>query len=336
MRGSPATTPTSDRVPRWARREMQQLRRVDAIEQVRPRPDGPSRTVAIGYGIGLGIRWDPRLGQVLGHSGGLPGYGSHMRWIPDRGIGVVALSNTTYGNMHAACIESLERLADLEALSPAPTAAATPAMLAAADRSVALVNDWRDDEAADLFADNAAMDEDLAHRAKEAAATVARHGPLANEGVEPMPPQRADVVAGGGQVRIELELNHERRVQWMLINDRAVPSDGAILTDPAALARQPRSAYVVLRPTADLLDAFGRWQGAVFDRLGGVGVRADRSHTRRSRRSARTRLRSRPRTSHASPRSCRRGRARPRRSNFAPRASSSGRTTNPCRSSRSG
>jgi CubicO group peptidase (beta-lactamase class C family) len=266
----PCDDPDDGPVPRWARREMQQLRRMDAIAPARPRPDGPSRTIAVGYGIGLGVRFDPRLGQVLGHSGGLPGYGSHMRWIPDRGVGVIALSNVTYGNMHAACIEALEQLADADALPPAPGVHASPALVSIADRAVALVNDWRDPEAASLFADNVAMDEALDRRAADAAASVARHGELAVERIEPTTPTEGDVVAAGGEVRIELALNHEGRVQWWDVLDRTTPGDEPILPDPEALATHPRMAYVVLRPTGDLADAFVRWRGDVLDRLGGA------------------------------------------------------------------
>jgi CubicO group peptidase (beta-lactamase class C family) len=274
----PRDDPDDGPVPRWARREMQQLRRVDTIESARPRPDGPARTIAIGYGIGLGVRFDPRLGQVIGHSGGLPGYGSHMRWIPDRRLGVIALSNVTYGNMHAACIEALERLADADALPPARDTVATPGTLTIAERAVGLVNDWRDDEAADLFADNVAMDEDLARRAAVAARVVERHGTLAMERFEPDTPTEGDVVAAGGTVRIELAQNHAGKVQWWEVVDRTKPSDAPIIADPSLLARQPRSAYVVLRPTGDLADAVGTWRGDVLDRLGGVACALPAAH----------------------------------------------------------
>jgi len=266
----PRDDPDDGPVPRWARREMQQPRRLDGVEEVRPRPDGPSRVSSYGYGIGLGIRTDLRLGSVVGHSGGLPGYGSHMRWMPDRGIGVVAVSNVTYGNMHAACIEALEVLADLDRLPPAPDLVATPALRESAQRAVALTNGWTDDAARALFADNVADDEPFARRSAEAARAVARHGALAMESLEVDAPTRGDVVAAGGLVRIELELNHEDRVQWWKVADRTEPSDRPILHDPARLAAMPRSAYVVLRPAADLADAFDRWQGEVLDRLGGA------------------------------------------------------------------
>ena len=264
----PRDDPDDGPLPRWARREMEQPRRIDSVDEVRPRPDGPARSIAFGYGIGLSMRIDPRLGSVVTHSGGLPGYGSHMRWLPDRNVGIVALSNVTYGNMTAACAEAIDVLADLDALPAPRPLAATPALTDAADRAVDLVNRWDDAAARALFADNVEQDDDLARRAAEAADAVARHGALTNESLEVDAPQRGDVVAAGGDVRIELELNHEAKVQWWLVRDRAKPSDEPILTDPSALATHDRIAYLILRPVAALVDAFDRWRGEVLNRLG--------------------------------------------------------------------
>lgn len=274
----PRDDPDDGPLPRWARREMQQPRRLDDVKEERPRPDGPARVQAYGYGIGLTVRIDERLGTVVGHSGGLPGYGSHMRWMPDRGVGVVALSNVTYGYMQAACVEAFEVLADLDALPPKPGLRATPALTAAAESAVALANDWREDAAEELFADNVAADESLDRRATEAAAAVQRHGALVMESLEVDAPTRGDVIAAGGLVKIELELNHEDRVQWWKVTDRTVPSDRPILHDPVRLAALPASAYVLLRPVADLADAFDRWQGEVLDRLGGAHAIVPAAH----------------------------------------------------------
>ena len=58
----------------------------------------PSRpcTPASAYGYGLVDAADPTLGRRLHHPGGLPGYGSHMLFLPERGIGVFAFANRTY------------------------------------------------------------------------------------------------------------------------------------------------------------------------------------------------------------------------------------------------
>jgi len=264
----PRDDPDDGPLARWARREMQQPRRMDTIDAIRTRPSGPARHVAYGYGIGLSMRLDARLGTIVTHSGGVPGYGSHMRWLPDRKIGIVALSNVTYGDMGWACAEALELLADLDALPKAPERQAAPALRQAAGRAIELVNHWSDDEARALFADNVELDDPLDRRAKEAADTTARHGALTMESLDIDAPQRGDVIAAGGLVKLELELNHEGKVQWFLINDRTKPSDAPIVTDPAALRALPHIAYVLLRPAADLADAYERWQGEVLDRLG--------------------------------------------------------------------
>jgi 2'-5' RNA ligase len=130
------------------------------------------------------------------------------------------------------------------------------------------MNHWNDDDARALFADNVELDDPLDRRAKEAADATARHGMLTMESLDVDAPQRGDVIAAGGLVKLELELNHEGKVQWFLINDRTKPSDAPVITDPATLRTLPHIAYVLLRPAADLADAYERWQGEVLDRLG--------------------------------------------------------------------
>ncbi|MFZ0160107.1 MAG: serine hydrolase domain-containing protein, partial [Kineosporiaceae bacterium] len=56
----------------------------------------PPDVRGVGYGFGLVIEQDPRLGRLVSHSGGYPGFGSHMRWHPASGLGVVVLGNATY------------------------------------------------------------------------------------------------------------------------------------------------------------------------------------------------------------------------------------------------
>ncbi len=265
-------------LPRWARREMQQLRRIDELARLRPSPTGPSRVTVTGYGIGLSVRLDERLGVSVGHSGGLPGYGSHMRWLPDHGTGVIGLSNVTYGNMHAACIEALEVLADLDELGPAHTVEASPPLAAAATRATALLSSWNDIDADALLADNAGLDEPYERRFEEAAALVARHGTLEVESLDAETPMRGTITTAGGLVKVELGLNHERQVQWLDIEDRLRPSDAPIVVDDEQLLEAAGTVYVVVRPVGDLAEAFTRWQGEALDRLGGVPAAAPAGH----------------------------------------------------------
>ena len=59
--------------------------------------------MAGGYGYGLMI-WHERDGQRhVGHPGGLPGFGTLMRWVPELGLSVILLANVTYASARAAC-----------------------------------------------------------------------------------------------------------------------------------------------------------------------------------------------------------------------------------------
>ena len=49
-----------------------------------------------GYGYGLGIRSDCRFQHIVGHGGGLPGFGSYMAWLPEYGVGIFAMATLTY------------------------------------------------------------------------------------------------------------------------------------------------------------------------------------------------------------------------------------------------
>lgn len=154
-----------------SRREMQRVHTYVGVTSV------AGRSSPGGYGFGLNLRDDPELGTLVAHAGGLPGYGSNMRWCSGSGVGVVALANTTYAPMSVLTMQMLVALHEHGALPPRPAPTA-PTFAAACHRLVALLNGWSDAAATELFADNVAPDESLARRAAAAAALLARHGPL--------------------------------------------------------------------------------------------------------------------------------------------------------------
>ena len=57
---------------------------------------GKLPTEVRGYGYGLRVSVDCRFEHVVGHGGGLPGFGSYMAWLPDYGVGMFAMANLTY------------------------------------------------------------------------------------------------------------------------------------------------------------------------------------------------------------------------------------------------
>lgn len=114
-----------------------------------------------GYGYGLSMVHNGQW-QSAGHADGLPGFGSHMRWAPDHGVGVVALANVTYANVHDACHDALSRLIRASASRPRAVVL-TSALKAAHDDLARLLNVWDDALADRLFADNFFLDLDREH-----------------------------------------------------------------------------------------------------------------------------------------------------------------------------
>ena len=154
-----------------SRREMQRMHTYIGITSL------AGRSCPAGYGFSLNVRDDTTLGKVVSHSGGLPGYGSNMRWLAGRGIGAIALGNTTYAPMSTMTIKMLDVLHSHGEV-PATAPAYAPEWEAAAHRLVGLLNAWDDGTAAALFDDNVDLDDSLSRRRAAAAALVAEHGPL--------------------------------------------------------------------------------------------------------------------------------------------------------------
>jgi D-alanyl-D-alanine-carboxypeptidase/D-alanyl-D-alanine-endopeptidase len=148
-----------------------------AIEQLAGRPP-----VATAYGYGLMSSADPRNGRWLHHSGGLPGYGSHVLMLPDRGWGVFAFGNRTYAQMSRLTI----RLADLlhDADPQRPVAPPSAALTRAVEAFVAAYAAGRIDVAEAALAVNFLLDTPARFRDKELTALKQRLGEGRLESIE--------------------------------------------------------------------------------------------------------------------------------------------------------
>jgi CubicO group peptidase (beta-lactamase class C family) len=198
---------------RASRREQQQVQRAAEVVHASARGEGvahvPERTDAVGYGFGMQVIHDQRFGHIVGHAGGLPGYGSNMRWLPGRRVGAVALANSTYAPMRELTRRMLEVLDD-HGLVPRAPVPLNPALERAGGELLALINDWTDDAADALFADNVAPDESYARRARQAAELVGAHGRLTFERTEVAFATHATVIAvaeDGREVKVWFALS---------------------------------------------------------------------------------------------------------------------------------
>jgi CubicO group peptidase (beta-lactamase class C family) len=167
-----------------------------------------------GYGYGLMMRDDPDLGIVNSHSGGLPGYGSNMRWLAGSAIGVVAVSNTTYAPMSVFTHRVLKMLHNAN-LIPKHNIAVSDVLQQRSEQLVALLNQWTDEQAQLLFADNVALDESLERRQSAAQKLVVEHGPLVIESILPSSQIEAVIhLVNGRKIEVLLGPLRSAPIQW--------------------------------------------------------------------------------------------------------------------------
>ena len=171
----PRDEPERGPVKRSSAREMQQLWRFSPGGAFRSAPDAPLQLGISGYGYGLGVSQDCRFTYVIGHGGGLPGYGSLMRWLPDYGVGLIAMGNLTYGGFGALFNDTFNALYRTGALQPRVMKPAPALLQAQADISQLIVK-WDDALANRIMADNVSLDTPLETRKARWQALAKDHG----------------------------------------------------------------------------------------------------------------------------------------------------------------
>ncbi len=130
-----------------------------------------------GYGYGLG--WSQNCVGIVGvgHSGGLPGFGSQWRFLPEYGIGVIAYANLTYaglGSINAAVLDTLVAIAKLQ-----PRALPVSSILTQRKAELLkLLPDWENAEQSGIFAENFFPDKSLDFRRKAVRDLYAKAGAI--------------------------------------------------------------------------------------------------------------------------------------------------------------
>lgn len=142
---------------RSSRREMQQVVRYNGATAIRD-PSGTLALSAGGYGYGLGIRQTCLFRVSVAHSGGLPGFGSLMRWLPEYGVGIVALGNLTYTGWGAVAEQALTVLSETGGLVPRLPEPA-PILGERREQVSRLVTSWNNSLADSLAAMNLYLDQ---------------------------------------------------------------------------------------------------------------------------------------------------------------------------------
>jgi hypothetical protein len=116
-----------------------------------------------GYAYGLGVRQNCQFPTIVAHSGGLPGFGSQMRWLPEYGVGVIAFGNLTYTGWTGTIDRMIDALAKTGGLQPR-TIEPSPALVNARNAAASLVVRWDDSVADRIASPNLFLDRDKVHR----------------------------------------------------------------------------------------------------------------------------------------------------------------------------
>ena len=148
----------------------------------RSRPATVTRTAAGavnlnsgGYAFGLGITQSCEFDQIVAHSGGLPGYGSMMRWLPSYGVGMIAFGNVTYTGWGGVVTQAFDLMAKTGGLQPR-TPQPSPTLVASRDAVSRLIMSWDDQQADDMAAMNLFIDTSKDRRQKQIAELRAKVG----------------------------------------------------------------------------------------------------------------------------------------------------------------
>jgi CubicO group peptidase (beta-lactamase class C family) len=130
------------------------------------RPGGKLQATMSGYGYGLRISTDCRFERIIGHGGGLPGFGSYMMWLPDYGVGMFAMASLTYSGPSAPINQALDVMLKTGALRPRELPA-SPMLVQAREHIWNLWKKWDDAEAKRTVAMNFFLDAPAAQRGAE-------------------------------------------------------------------------------------------------------------------------------------------------------------------------
>ena len=194
-------------------REMHQPRMFAGLSAKALATDDKTPNPRVGF-YAYGLTWsrDSQNVVTVGHSGGLPGYGSQFRFAPEHGVGVIAFTNLRYGPVYNPTSKVLGMLIEkggLQARAVLPSA-----ILLERQKQVAqLIQSWDDKLGADIAAENFFMDrsrEDWIATAREKLAPIGKI-----QSIGPIKPDNQlrggfDVIGENGTRRVFFTLTPER------------------------------------------------------------------------------------------------------------------------------
>ena len=138
-------------VKRSSIREMHQPARFISLNPNYTFPSGKKLATAGAYTYGLRWMIDGEHKKNIGHSGGLPGFGSNWQFLPDYGIGVILFANVTYAPTTTINTAVIDTLVHLAGLNPRQTSV-SPILAKRQQELVKVIETW--ENIPTVFAEN--------------------------------------------------------------------------------------------------------------------------------------------------------------------------------------
>lgn len=199
-------------IKRSSIREMHQPWRLSGLNANYKYPSGRPSPLATAYAYGLRWSRDGEGRETIGHTGGLPGFGSNWVILPEYGIGVMFFANATYAPTALAntmVIDTLVRLSGIQARQ----LPASNFLTQRRNELVKLLPDFKSAEKSNIFAMNFFMDYFIDKMQVEAREIYAKAGKTIFVG-EVIPENQLrgyfDIKAENGTVRVSFTLSPEK------------------------------------------------------------------------------------------------------------------------------
>lgn len=188
------------------------------------------------YGYGLGWSIDSRGVVWLSHSGGLPGFGSYYRFLPDYGMGVIAFANRTYAQVGPPCSKAINILLEHGSLQSRPVPVSS-ILQTRADQVRELIVSWDPQLSGKIVAENFFLDRSREDWVSLAHETLAKAGAIRSVG--PLVPQnrlrgKFTLAGESGRVEVAFTLTPENvpKVQALRLTFMPNPVDKSSISKP--------------------------------------------------------------------------------------------------------
>ncbi len=216
-------------IKRSSIREMHLPGNISNLNAYNRKPSGEICPKISSYNFGLGWSKDCADKVQIGHSGGLPGFGTHWTFLPDYGVGIVSFCNLTYAAtiaLNNQLMDTIVAIADLQPRKLLPSSILK-------QRKKELLNllpEWNNAMQAGIFSENFFDDNFVDSLRKTSKSLFEKAGKIINIGeIIPDNQLRGNFIIEGEQtnilVRFTLSPENPGLIQQFIIREQPKSDD---------------------------------------------------------------------------------------------------------------